>query len=173
MKPIEIPQGVEVKIERSKVMVKGPKGELSREFSEKLGLSIKDNRIYVERHSDDKFDRSLHGLTRTLIFNMIEGVSRGFSKKLEITGVGYRAAKKGDHLEVQVGYSHPVIVPKYPGIEIEVPTATKIVVSGADKELVGEVAASIRRIRKPEPYKGKGIKYEGEYVRRKVGKTAK
>ncbi len=172
-KPIEIPQGVEVKIEGAKVAVKGPKGELTRKFSKDLGISVKDNRIYLERFSDNKFYRSLHGLTRTLIANMIEGVSKGFSKTLEITGVGFRATKKGDNLEIQVGYSHNIIFPKHQGIQIEVPTATKIIISGIDKELVGEVAASIRRIRKPEPYKGKGIKYEGEYVRRKVGKTAK
>jgi len=172
-KPIEIPKGVEVKIEGSRISVKGPQGSLERVVPPEIAVSQRDDKIYVERASDDRTHRSLHGLTRTLIANMVEGVSKGFSKTLEITGVGYRAVKKGDHLEVQVGHSHPVIVPKQSGVEIEVPIPTKIVVKGADKELVGEIAARIRKFRKPEPYKGKGIRYEGEYVRRKVGKTGK
>lgn len=172
-KPIEIPSGVEVEIEGTKVNVKGPQGQLEKILSPEITVSQRDNKIYVERSSDHRMHRSLHGLTRTLIANMIEGVSRGFSKTLEITGVGYRAAKKGENLELQVGYSHPVVVAKEAGVEFEVPIPTKIVVKGADRERVGEIAARIRKYRKPEPYKGKGIKYEGEYVRRKVGKTGK
>ncbi|MEW6189815.1 MAG: 50S ribosomal protein L6 [Actinomycetota bacterium] len=172
-KPIIIPGSVEVQIEGSTVRVKGPKGELSKTFYSALTIKKEDNKILVKRPSDNRLHKSLHGLTRTLIANMITGVSSGFEKTLEIEGVGYRAIKKGDHLELQVGFSHPVIFRKPEGIQIEVPHPTRIVVKGADKELVGEVAAQIRAIRKPEPYKGKGIRYLGEHVRRKVGKTAK
>jgi large subunit ribosomal protein L6 len=172
-KPIEIPSGIEVRIEGSRVRVKGPQGQLEKVISSEVTVTQRDNLIYIERPSDDRMHRSLHGLSRTLVANMIEGVSQGFSKTLEITGVGYRAAKKGENLELQVGYSHPVVVPRQPGVEFEVPIPTRIVVKGADKEMVGEIAARIRKFRKPEPYKGKGIKYEGEYVRRKVGKTGK
>lgn len=172
-KPIEIPSGVEVRIEGSRVRVKGPQGQLEKVISSEVTVTQRDNLIYIERPSDDRMHRSLHGLSRTLVANMVEGVSQGFSKTLEITGVGYRAAKKGENLELQVGYSHPVVVPRQPGVEFEVPIPTRIVVKGADKEMVGEIAARIRKFRKPEPYKGKGIKYEGEYVRRKVGKTGK
>lgn len=172
-KPIEIPSGVEVRIEGSRVRVKGPQGQLEKVISSEVTVTQRDNLIYIERPSNDRMHRSLHGLSRTLVANMIEGVNQGFSKTLEITGVGYRAAKKGENLELQVGYSHPVVVPRQPGVEFEVPIPTRIVVKGADKEMVGEIAARIRKFRKPEPYKGKGIKYEGEYVRRKVGKTGK
>jgi len=171
--PIEIPSGVEVKIEGSQVTVKGPKGELSKVFSPHMTIKRDENKIIVERPSDDLLHKSLHGLTRSLIANMIHGVSQGYQKVLEISGVGYRAVLKGDHLEIQVGYSHPVVVPKRRGVEFELPSPTRIVVKGADKQLVGQIAANIRAIRKPEPYKGKGIRYEGEYIRRKVGKTGK
>lgn len=177
--PIEVPEGVEVQIlpprgkgEGSTVKAKGPQGELSRLFPAEVTIKKENNQIIVERLSESEHHKSLHGLTRTLIANMIIGVSCGFQKVLEIVGVGYRAAKKGEALELQVGYSHPVIIPKREGIQYEVPTPTKIVVKGADKELIGQVAAKIRAVRKPEPYKGKGIRYEGEYVRRKVGKAA-
>ncbi len=171
-KPIIIPESVEVQIEGSTVRVKGPKGELSKTFCA-LTIKKEEDKILVERPSDNRLHKSLHGLTRTLIANMITGVSSGFEKILEIEGVGYRAIRKGDHLELQVGFSHPVIFHRPEGIQIEVPHPTRIVVKGADKEMVGEVAAQIRAIRKPEPYKGKGIRYLGEHVRRKVGKTAK
>ncbi len=170
-KPIEIPSGVEVRIEGSRVRVKGPQGQLEKVISSEVTATQRDNLIYIERSSDDRMHRSLHGLSRTLVANMIEGVSQGFSKTLEITGVGYRAAKKGENLELQVGYSHPVVVPRQPGVEFEVPIPTRIVVKGADKEMVGEIAARIRKFRKPEPYKGKGIKHAGEVLRRKVGKA--
>lgn len=177
--PIKVPEGVEVQIlpssgegEGSTVKVKGPQGELSRSFSAELDIKKDNNQIVVERSSDSKRHKSLHGLNRTLIANMITGVSRGFQKVLEIVGVGYRATKKGEALELQVGYSHPVVISKREGIQYEVPTPTKIIVKGVDKELVGQVAAEIRSVRKPEPYKGKGIRYEGEHVRHKVGKAA-
>ncbi len=152
--------------------IKGPKGGLEKELPPGITLRKEENVIYIERPSDSNQHRSLHGLTRTLVANMVHGVSIGFEKTLEIVGVGYRAALKGSNLEIQVGYSHPVTVTKTEGIEFEVPAPNKIVVKGADKQLVGEIAAEIREIRKPEPYKGKGIKYAGEYIRRKVGKTA-
>jgi large subunit ribosomal protein L6 len=170
--PIQIPNGVEVIIEGSKVRAKGPKGELEKKFSPEITIRKDENVIYVERFSESNRHKSLHGLTRTLVANMVNGVSTGFEKTLEIVGVGYRAALKGSNLEIQVGYSHPAVVSKTEGIEFEVPAPNKIVVKGADKQLVGEVAAEIRAIRKPEPYKGKGIKYAGEHIRRKVGKTA-
>ena len=170
--PIQIPGGVEVAIDGSKLRAKGPKGELEKEFSPDITLRKEDNVVYVERPSDSKRHKSLHGLTRTLAANMINGVSTGFEKVLEIVGVGYRAALKGSNLEILIGYSHPVVVSKVEGIEFEVPAPTRIIVKGPDKQLVGEIAAEIRAIRKPEPYKGKGIKYAGEHIRRKVGKTA-
>ncbi len=171
--PIEIPSGVEVAIGDVEIKVKGSKGELSQRIP--LGISVRQegNRILVERDSDSKLHRSLHGLTRTLIANMVTGVSSGFEKALEISGVGYRATKKGNAVEIAVGYSHPVVVEPPEGIQLDVPTPTKLIVRGIDKQLVGETAAKIRAIRKPEPYKGKGIRYEGEKIRRKVGKTAK
>lgn len=173
LKPIEIPEGVEVKIENNTVHVKGPKGELSKTFSEKMKINLDDKVITVEREDDDKESRSLHGTTRSLIHNMVIGVSQGFQKELEIIGVGYRAQKQGNKLVVNAGYSHPVEIEPEENIEIEVPKNTEIIVKGIDKERVGAVAANIRAIRKPEPYKGKGIRYKGEYVRRKEGKTAK
>ncbi len=173
LKPVEIPAGVEVKLEGNKMTVKGPKGELSRELHKDMTIAIEDNQINVSRPSDHKEHRSLHGTTRTMIGNMVEGVTKGFEKSLEISGVGYRAQKQGDKLVVNAGYSHPVEIDPIDGIEIDVPKNTQLTVKGIDKELVGAIAANIRAIRPPEPYKGKGIRYAGEYVRRKEGKTAK
>ncbi len=171
--PIPVPSGVEVTIDRSRVTVKGPKGELSQEVSPEMTVRRTDGEVIVERPTDQGRHRSLHGLTRSLIANMVQGVSEGYSKTLEIVGVGYRAALKGKDLEIQIGYSHPVNVKAPEGISFEVPLPTRIRVHGIDKQQVGEVAAEIRDIRKPEPYKGKGIRYENEHVRRKAGKTAK
>ncbi|KKM12658.1 50S ribosomal protein L6 [Clostridiales bacterium PH28_bin88] len=169
--PIPIPAGVEVKIEGSVVSVKGPKGNLSKEFHKDMEIKIEDNKLMVGRPSDAKEHRSLHGLTRALLSNMVEGVTKGFERKLELSGVGYRAAKQGNKLVLTVGYSHPVEMVPGDGLEIEVPAPTKISVKGIDKEKVGAFAANIRAVREPEPYKGKGIKYEGEFIRRKVGKA--
>ncbi|MGM9540520.1 50S ribosomal protein L6 [Anaerovibrio sp.] len=170
--PIAIPAGVTVKVEDgNKVTVKGPKGELVRNIHPDMKINVEDNAITVERPSDNKDHRSLHGLSRTLINNMVVGVSEGYAKTLEINGVGYRAAVKGKNLELALGFSHPVVVEPPAGIKFECPAATKIVVSGIDKEVVGAISAKIRDYRRPEPYKGKGIKYEGEFVRRKVGKA--
>ena len=172
--PIEIPSGVDVQVgDDALVTVKGPRGTLSRRLHPEMRIVREENVLRVERPSDESFHRSLHGLTRTLVANMVEGVTKGYEKRLQIVGVGYRAAMKGSDLEVLVGYSHPVVVACPEGIEFEVPTPTQIVVRGNDKEMVGQVAASIRKIRKPEPYKGKGIRYENEYVRKKAGKAAK
>jgi large subunit ribosomal protein L6 len=172
--PIEVPSGVDVLVgEDSVVTVKGPRGTLEQRLHPEMKVLQEDGAIKVERPSDEGFHRSLHGLTRTLIANMVEGVTKGYEKRLAIVGVGYRAAMKGSDLEVQVGYSHPVVVTAPTGIEFETPTATSIVVRGNDKQQVGEVAANIRKIRKPEPYKGKGIRYENERVRKKAGKAAK
>jgi large subunit ribosomal protein L6 len=171
--PIEIPGGVDVRVEPGNVTVKGPRGELSQRVSTDMRVVLEDGVLRVERPSDEREHRSLHGLTRSLIANMIEGVTNGYEKRLEIVGVGYRAAMKGQDLEIQVGYSHPVEFSAPDGIEFEVPAPTRITVRGNDKQQVGEVAAKIRKIRKPEPYKGKGIRYEGEYVRKKAGKAAK
>ena len=170
--PIAILSGVTVKVEDgNKVTVKGPKGELVRTLHQDMKIKVEDNTVIVERPSDDKTHRSLHGLTRTLLNNMVVGVSEGYAKTLEINGVGYRAAVKGKNLELALGFSHPVVVEPPEGIKFECPAATKIVVSGIDKEVVGAISAKIRDYRRPEPYKGKGIKYEGEFVRRKVGKA--
>ena len=170
--PITIPAGVTVKVEDgNKVTVKGPKGELVRELSKDMNIKIEDATITVERPSDNKDHRSLHGLTRTLINNMVIGVTAGYAKTLEINGVGYRAAKQGNNLNLSLGFSHPVVVEPPKGVSFDVPAPNKIVVSGIDKEAVGAIAAKIRDYRRPEPYKGKGIKYEGEFVRRKVGKA--
>lgn len=169
--PIAVPQGVDVKIDGSVVTVKGPKGQLSKEFHRDMQISLEDSQLSVVRPTDNKLHRSLHGLTRTLLSNMVTGVTTGFQKGLELAGVGYRAAKQGNKLVLTVGYSHPVEIEPGEGIEIEVPAATKIIVKGIDKEKVGALAANIRSVREPEPYKGKGIKYEGEVIRRKVGKT--
>jgi large subunit ribosomal protein L6 len=171
--PIPVPSGVEVKIDGSTVAVKGPKGELSQTFSDIMTIELEDGVLQVVRPDDSRTARSLHGLSRTLLSNMVTGVSTGFSKNLEIVGVGYRAAMKGKDIELQLGFSHPVLVVAEPGITFEVPAPTKITVSGIDKQRVGQVAADIRKWRKPEPYKGKGVRYEGEYVRRKLGKSAK
>jgi large subunit ribosomal protein L6 len=172
--PIEIPSGVDVTVgDDAVVTVKGPRGTLSQRLHAEMKIVQEDGTIRVERPSDEGFHRSLHGLTRSLIANMVQGVTNGYEKRLAVVGVGYRAAMKGNDLEVQVGFSHPVTVTAPEGIEFETPTGTSIVVRGNDKQLVGEVAANIRKIRKPEPYKGKGIRYEGEYVRKKAGKAAK
>jgi len=173
LKPIEIPQGVEVKVDGHKVTVKGPKGELSKEIHADMIINLEDNVITIARPSDHKDQRALHGTSRTMIANMVEGVTNGFQKSLEITGVGYRAQKQGNKLVVNAGYSHPVEIDPIDGIEIDVPKNTELTIKGIDKELVGAIAANIRAIRPPEPYKGKGIRYTGEYVRRKEGKTAK
>lgn len=169
--PIPVPAGVTVKIDGSFVSVKGPKGELSRELPKDMKIEQADGNIVVSRPSDDKIHRSLHGLTRTLVANMVTGVTQGFTKNLEIAGVGYRAAKAGTKLNLTLGFSHPVEVEPPKGITIDVPAPNKIVISGIDKEAVGALAAQIRSIREPEPYKGKGVKYEGEVIRRKIGKA--
>lgn len=170
--PIEIPAGVTVTVgEDNLVKVKGPKGELSRQISTEMKITIDGSTLKVERPSDDKTHRSLHGLSRTLINNMVVGVTEGFSKNLEINGVGYRAQKKGNDLNLSLGFSHPVVVTPPAGISFECPTANSITVSGIDKEVVGQIAAEIRSFREPEPYKGKGIKYAGEHIRRKEGKA--
>jgi large subunit ribosomal protein L6 len=171
--PIPVPAGVDIKIDGSTVTVKGPKGELSQTFTDILTITNEDGTLLVTRPDESRTARSLHGLTRTLLANMVTGVSEGFSKNLEIVGVGYRAAMKGNDIELQLGFSHPVVVIAEPGITFEVPQPTKITVRGIDKQRVGQVAADIRKWRKPEPYKGKGVRYEGEYVRRKLGKAAK
>ena len=172
--PIAIPAGVEIKVEDNNVVtVKGPKGTLTQQFNPSMAIAMENGELKVTRPNDAKENRALHGLTRTLISNMVTGVSEGFSKKLELVGVGYRAALKGKDLELQLGYSHPVEVAAPEGITFEVPSQTEIIVTGPSKEAVGQVAANIRKWRKPEPYKGKGIRYEGEHVRRKAGKAGK
>lgn len=171
--PVEVPSGVDVKIDGSSVTVKGAKGELSREFSDRMSFNLDDGVLTVSRPDDTRESKALHGLSRALVNNMVVGVTEGFQKDLEIQGVGYRAALKGRDIELQVGFSHSVMVPAPEGITFEVPEPTKISVSGIDKEKVGQVAANIRKVRPPEPYKGKGIRYSGEYVRRKAGKAGK
>ncbi|GAA0434453.1 50S ribosomal protein L6 [Lentibacillus halophilus] len=173
VKPLEIPEGVEVKLDGNTVTVTGPQGELTRNIHPEMKVVIDDNVLTVERPSEQKAHRALHGTTRSLIANMVEGVHKGFEKALEINGVGYRAQKQGDKVLVNAGYSHPVEVEPVEGIDIDVPQNTRIVIKGINKELVGAVAAKIRAVRPPEPYKGKGIRYEGESVRQKEGKTAK
>lgn len=170
-KPIIVPSGVKVQIEGNTVTVAGPKGQLQRQFHKDMAISLQEQKLIVERPSDQKEHRSLHGLTRTLLNNMVEGVTNGFQKNLELVGVGYRAAKQGRKLVLTVGYSHPVEIEPEEGLEIEVPAPTKISVKGIDKEKVGNLAAAIRAVREPEPYKGKGIKYENERIRRKAGKA--
>jgi len=173
-KPVPVPENVEVKIEGSHVTVKGPKGQLSRTFHPDMKIALQDSQIVVTRPSDHRFHRSLHGLTRALLANMVEGVSKGFSKRLLIEGIGYRAEMQGQTLVLHVGYSHPVQIVPPPGITITVEKGAKtLTVEGIDKELVGEVAARIRAVRKPEPYKGKGIRYADEWVRRKAGKAGR
>jgi large subunit ribosomal protein L6 len=171
--PIPVPSGVEVQIEGPTVTVKGPKGSLTQTFNEDMTVALEDGVLTVARPSDERGHRSLHGLTRTLLANMVAGVSEGFSKNLEIVGVGYRAELKGSDIQLALGFSHPVLVKAPAGITFEVPAPTKITVRGIDKQQVGQIAAEIRKWRKPEPYKGKGVRYEGEHVRRKLGKTAK
>ena len=172
-KPIAIPAGVEVKVNGNEVSVKGPKGQLVNTFHQDMAIAVEGNEIIVTRPTDEKEHRSLHGLTRTLIANMVEGVTNGFSKQLEVNGVGYRVQKQGKNLVMNLGYSHQVIIPEIDGITIDVPNPNQIIVTGADKQVVGQVAAEIREKRPPEPYKGKGIKYAGEYIRRKEGKAGK
>jgi len=170
--PIEVPAGVLVSVDPGRVTVSGPKGELRSSVPQRMKIEQAEGVINVSRPSERGEDRALHGLTRTLVANMVEGVTNGFEKRLEIQGVGYRAAMSGTNLELQVGYSHPVRITPRQGIEFEVPAPTQVIVRGIDKQLVGQTAAEIRKVRPPEPYKGKGIRYEGEYVRRKVGKRA-
>lgn len=172
-KPIAIPSGVDIKVEDGIVTVKGPKGTLSQKIAPGIAINIEDQVLTVTRANDDKEQRALHGLTRALLANMVEGVTNGFEKKLELVGVGYRAQMQGSKLVINIGYSHPVEVDPPQGISFEVPAPNKISVKGIDKQQVGDVAARIRDIRKPEPYKGKGIRYEGENVRRKAGKSGK
>jgi large subunit ribosomal protein L6 len=173
-KPLEIPNGVTVDVKGDNVVtIKGPKGELTRSFSQDMKINVGEKEVLVERPSENKAHKALHGTTASLIGNMIEGVTNGYQKSLELVGVGYRANKTGNKLVLNVGYSHPVEIVPEQGIEIEVPANTKVIVKGIDKERVGAVAANIRSVRLPEPYKGKGIRYEGEYVRRKEGKTGK
>ena len=173
IKPITVPAGVEVKIDGSVVTVKGPKGTLEKKFSKDMIIALEGSEVTVKRPTDDKIHRSLHGLTRTLIANMVEGVTNGYSKTLEIEGVGYRAAKQGKNLVMNLGFSHQVIVSETDGIIIDVPTANKIIISGIDKQAVGQFACEVREKRPPEPYKGKGIRYEGEHIIRKEGKAGK
>jgi large subunit ribosomal protein L6 len=172
-KPIEIPTGVTITNDNNTVTVKGPKGELTRTFSQDMAITVEENVLTVVRPSESKEHRTIHGTTRALLNNMVQGVTTGFERGLELIGVGYRASKQGNKLVLNVGYSHPVEITPEQGIEVEVPANTKIVIKGIDKERVGALAANIRDVRPPEPYKGKGIRYEGEQVRRKEGKTAK
>ena len=171
-KPIELPAGVLVAISHGRVQVNGPLGELSQVVPTRMQIEKTEEEIVVKRPTERGEDRALHGLTRTLIANMVEGVTKGFEKHLEIQGVGYRAQLKGSDLELAVGFSHPIVVKPRDGITFDVPTPTQVVVKGIDKQMVGQTAAEIRKVRPPEPYKGKGIRYAGEHVRRKVGKRA-
>jgi len=170
-KPISLPPGVEIKMENNIITVKGPKGVLSQAIPEDITIAQQDSELLVTRPSDAKRHRAMHGLARALVANMVTGVTAGFEKKLEMVGVGYRAQMQGNKLVINIGFSHPVEVDPPQGIEFEVPAVTKITVKGIDKQLVGNTAADIRAIRKPEPYKGKGLRYENEVVRRKAGKT--
>jgi large subunit ribosomal protein L6 len=170
--PIDLPTGVSVSLSPGRVMVNGPLGELSQQVPGRMKVEQENGTITVTRPTERGDDRALHGLTRSLIANMVEGVTNGFSKRLEIQGVGYRASLRGVDLELNVGFSHPVVLKAPQGITFEVPTPTEVIVKGIDKQQVGQIAAEVRKVRPPEPYKGKGIRYEGEYVRRKVGKRA-
>ena len=172
-KPITVPTGVEVKLDGQKITVKGPKGTLEREIHKNISVSVEDNIIKVTRPNDEAINRSLHGLTRTLMCNMINGVEKEYTRELQINGVGYRAQKQGNNLNLTLGYSHPVIFEAPEGISFDVPNPNTIIVKGIDKELVGQTAANIRTKRPPEVYRGKGIKYAEEVIRRKVGKTGK
>jgi large subunit ribosomal protein L6 len=171
-KPIELPAGVSVSIDPGRVMVNGPLGELTQQVPQRMKIEQGDGELTVTRPTERGDDRALHGLTRSLVANMVEGVTKGYQRKLEIQGVGYRAALRGTSLELSVGFSHPVVIEPRQGISFEVPTPTEVIVKGIDKQQVGQTAAEVRRVRPPEPYKGKGIRYEGEYVRRKVGTRA-
>jgi large subunit ribosomal protein L6 len=171
--PIPVPSGVEVRIDGTRVTVKGPKGELSRDLDPEMRIEQTDGQVIVSRPTEQVRHRAMHGLTRSLVANMVTGVSDGFSKTLELQGVGYRAQMQGNDLVLAIGYSHPVNVPPPAGIEFEVEGTSKIIVRGINREHVGQVAADVRKIRPPEPYKGKGIRYSGEYVRRKAGKAGK
>ncbi len=171
--PIPIPDGVEVTVDGTRVTVKGPKGTLERTFHERVTIEVTDGVATVRRPDDSRESKALHGLSRALLANMVAGVSQGYRKELQIIGVGYRAALKGKSLELQLGFSHPVSYTAPEGVDFEVPEPTKVIVSGIDKEKVGQVAAEIRKLRSPEPYKGKGIRYVDEYVRRKAGKAGK
>ena len=173
MSPITLPKGVELRLEGSRVLVKGPKGELTRDLSSEITVAQQDGQVTLSRPTDQPRHRAMHGLTRALIANMVLGVSEGFSKTLEMQGVGYRAQMQGKDLVLAIGYSHPVTVPPPENIQFEVDGTSKIIVKGINKEQVGQVAADVRKIRPPEPYKGKGIRYAGEYVRRKAGKAGK
>ena len=170
--PIELPTSVNVAISPGRIQVAGPLGELVQQIPVRIEVEKEDGQLVVKRPTERGEDRALHGLTRSLVANMVEGVTKGFEKRLELQGVGYRAAMRGSDLELAVGYSHPVVIKPRPGITFEVPIPTQIVVKGIDKQQVGQTAAEVRSVRPPEPYKGKGIRYEGEYVRRKVGKRA-
>lgn len=172
-KPITVPAGVEVNIEGNRITVKGPKGTLTRDVHADMSVKLADNELSVERPSEHRTHRALHGTTRSIISNMVEGVSAGFTKTLDLVGVGYRASKKGSNVVLNVGYSHPVEITPIEGVELDVPSQTQVVVKGIDKEKVGAMAANIRSVREPEPYKGKGIKYTDERIRRKEGKTGK
>ena len=172
--PVTVPAGVDVKIEAGNcVTVKGPKGTLTQSFNKDMIIKLENGVITVERPSEEKQHKALHGLTRTLVANMVEGVTNGYSKKLEVVGVGYRVAKQGKQLVLSIGYSHPVNIDEPEGITFDVPDSNTIVVSGADKQLVGQISAEIRSVRAPEPYHGKGIKYSDEHIRRKAGKAGK
>lgn len=171
--PIPIPSGVDVKVSAGTVSVSGPKGKLERTVHPEMRVALDSGRVVVTRRNDDRFHRALHGLTRALLANMIQGVTKGYQVELEIQGVGYRAQKQGQRLTLQVGFSHPVDITPPPGVTLDAPQPTRIVIGGIDKQLVGQTAASIRAIRKPDPYKGKGIRYVGERVRRKPGKAGK
>jgi large subunit ribosomal protein L6 len=170
--PIELPSGVNVAISPGRVQVNGPLGELSQNVPLRMQIEQDDGTLVVKRPTERGDDRALHGLTRSLVANMVEGVTKGFEKRLELQGVGYRVSLRGSDLELNVGFSHPVVIKPPQGISFEVPDATTVLVKGIDKQQVGEIAAQVRKVRPPEPYKGKGIRYEGEYVRRKVGKRA-
>jgi large subunit ribosomal protein L6 len=171
-KPVAIPSNVTVTVDGSTVKVKGPKGELTRTFDPSMKIRVEGNEVIIDRPGEEKRDRAIHGLTRALLANMVTGVTEGFKKTLEIVGVGYKAEKRGKNLVVTVGYSHPVNYPEPSGITLTTPAPTTIVIEGIDKQKVGQVAAELREFRPPEPYKGKGIRYQGEQVRRKAGKTA-
>ncbi len=170
--PIEVPAGVSVAIDPGRVMVNGPLGELTQQVPQRMKIEQRESELVVTRPTERGEDRALHGLTRSLVANMVEGVTKGFERRLQIQGVGYRASLRGTDLELNVGYSHSVVIQPRQGISFEVPTPTEVIVKGIDKQQVGQTAAEVRSVRPPEPYKGKGIRYEGEYVRRKVGKRA-